>query len=160
MRKTFYDPHNQKHKLAPATGEPFRVVSTIDTTVVEQNVEMREKLSRNRVVAALPMGDLIRRKVVGDEKHKIQYERAAEKMTAKSEDSSLGNVAYVIDWLVNHWNEDRKWKFKMRWYGLSSTNDTLEPIDGLTRSSVMRYLEKKLKDGRAPSDVLHQFIVG
>lgn len=43
--KKFYGPHDQKHRLAPVTERSFRVLSTIDTTVVINIDEKQERLS-------------------------------------------------------------------------------------------------------------------
>lgn len=39
-----------------------------------------------------------------------------------------GKMEYLINGLVNHSNENGKWRFKVRWYRLISADDTWERI--------------------------------
>lgn len=66
-------------------------------------------------------------------------------MTAKSIGSAQSRDAYVIDCLVDHSNENGRWKFKVKLYRFASTSDTWEPIEGLPRSSIVPYLKKRRK---------------
>lgn len=86
------------HKLDPATEGPLRVVSVTDATVVVRKGEKQEQVSTDIVVGAPSAAELIRKKVIQNEK-------------------------FVINCIVDHSNKDGKWRFRVRWYGLASTDD-------------------------------------
>lgn len=86
--KNFHGPYNQIHKLAPITERPFRVVSTVDATVVVQIERKQERLSCERVVGAPAVGELMKKEVLQDEKHGVQNKHVDDELTAKSSNSA------------------------------------------------------------------------
>lgn len=83
--------------MAPVTKGFFRVVSRTDTTVVSQIDGKEERLSRDRVVVASAVDELMRKKVLQNEEDETQHKRAEEKGTAKTIDIARGMEKYVID---------------------------------------------------------------
>lgn len=75
-------------------------------------------------------------------------------MTTRNNDRAQGKEENVIDRLVDHSNEDGRWKLKERCHRFSGTDDTWELIERLPRNSVMRYLMKRHKAERAPPKML------
>lgn len=101
----------------------------------------------------------MRTKILPDEKHEFQHECSEEEVTTKSIDGGVAKEKYVIDRLMDHFNEQGRWKFTVRWYGFASTDDTKEPTEGLPRSSVKRNLKRKDMFAWPPPDVSDQAIV-
>lgn len=89
-------------------------MSATDATVLVQKEVKKAILSLDRVEKAPVVKELINREVLQDEKHGIPYERADEKVTAKSNDSAQAMDDYYIDRLVDYANGDVGWKFKVR----------------------------------------------
>lgn len=59
-------------------------------------------MSRDSVVAASAVGELMRREVLQDKNQEVHFEHAAEEVTAKSKDIAQGKKEYIIDRLVDH----------------------------------------------------------
>lgn len=138
VRKELYGSHNQKPKQAPDRDGPFRIVSRTDTEVVVRIDGKQKRLKWDRVVAAPAVGEHMRKKVLRYEKHDVQDERVEDEVTTKSIDGAQGKQEYVTDQFMNHSNEQRSWKLKVKWYWFASTDDTWEHIEGLPPSSFMR----------------------
>lgn len=102
VRKGFYGPHNEEHNLDLVTKAPFRVVSTTDITVVVQIDRKQVRLSRDRVMTALAVRELMRRDVLWERKHDILHERTEEEVTAESIDDAQGNKKHLTSLLVDH----------------------------------------------------------
>lgn len=98
-------------------------MSTTYKTVVVHIDAKQESLLRNRAVAAPALGELMRRNILRDEKHEVLHQRAGEEVTAISIDGAQGTEEYVIFRLVDHSNEQRTLKLRVRWNRFANKND-------------------------------------
>lgn len=103
--------------------------------------EMQEIVPRDRVEEVQLVTKLVGKKVLQNLEEGILPERAEVQETAKWKNTPIGKP-YVTDLIAGHSIEDEKWKFKVRCYGVASTDDTGEHTEDQHRTSVKRCLMK------------------
>lgn len=140
------------------TEGPLRVVSVTDTKVVVRIEQEQERLSSDRLVKALLTADLLRRKALQNKDNKDRTESAA-KGARTNENDMPNDKKYVIEKIVDHSDDDRRWMFRVRWYGFSSADDARKPMEGLPRGSVMRCLRKVRKVEWSSQEILDKIEV-
>lgn len=48
----------------------------------------------------------------------------------------------IIERLMDHEENGKDWRLRVRWYGYNPKEDTWQPIEGLPRSAIIRYFPR------------------
>ena len=83
---------------------------------------------------------------------------SAEAQEDGSTQEEEGVESCVIDHIVNHGELDGVLRFRVRWYGYSSKDDTWEPPEHVPRSQVIAYYRRR--GISIPGSVLNRTIPG